>query len=101
MSWTWLAAAVAGCFALKLLGLLVPERALAHPAVARTADAAPVALLAGLIAVQTFTADQHLTLDHRAAGLLVAALLIWRRAPFLLVVVAAAATTALLRWYGG
>ncbi|MHC0431537.1 AzlD domain-containing protein [Streptomyces sp. O3] len=101
MSWLWLAALITACFALKLLGLLVPERALAHPTVARTAQAAPVALLAGLIAVQTFTVGQEITLDFRVVGLAVAAVAVWRRAPFLVVVVSAAAVTAALRWLTG
>lgn len=101
MSWTWLAVAVVVCFVLKLLGLLVPQRALDSVAMARTAAAAPVALLAALIAVQTFAEQQQLTVDSRAAGLAVAGLLIWRRAPFLAVVAGAAATTAVLRWTTG
>ena len=36
-------------------------------------------------------------LDARVPALAVAALLVWRRAPFLVVVLAAAATAALLR----
>jgi predicted branched-subunit amino acid permease len=52
----------------------------------------PVALLAALIATQTFAGG----LDARAAGLAAATLAVAARAPFL-VVVAAAAATALLR----
>ncbi|MCC5033934.1 AzlD domain-containing protein [Streptomyces sp. WAC 00631] len=100
MSWTWIAVAAAACFALKLLGLLVPQRTLDHPAVSLTAEAVPVALLAALIAVQTFTAEQQIALDARVAGIAVAALCIWKKAPFLVTVVAAAAVTALLRWAG-
>ncbi|MBW1603889.1 AzlD domain-containing protein [Streptomyces sp. JJ66] len=98
MSWSWILLATAGCLALKLAGLLVPESALNRPAVARVAGVVPVALLAALIATQTFVADGRLAVDARTAGLAVAALALWRRAPFLVVVVLAAATTALLRW---
>src|SRR5206468_2672476 len=59
--------------------------------------AAPVALLAALIATQTFSRGSALTLDARAAGLVVAVISVRLRAPFLLVVASAAATTALLR----
>jgi hypothetical protein len=38
-----------------------------------------------------------LVLDARTPALSVAAVLVWRRAPFLVVVLAAAATAALLR----
>ncbi|MGK5628117.1 AzlD domain-containing protein [Streptomyces sp. URMC 123] len=98
MSWSWILLATAGCFALKLAGLLVPEKALDRPAVARVAGVVPVALLAALIATQTFVDQQRLVLDERVAGLAVAGLALWRRAPFLVVVVAAATTTAGLRW---
>jgi uncharacterized membrane protein len=100
MSWSWILLAAAACYALKLTGLLVPARVLGRPSVARVTGAVPVALLAALIATQTFVSDQRLVLDARVAGLAVAALALWRRAPFLIVVVAAAATTAGLRHLG-
>jgi hypothetical protein len=56
---------------------------------------APV--LAALIVVQTFSTGQKLVLDARTPALLVAAVLVWRKAPFVVVAVAAAATAALLR----
>ena len=56
-----------------------------------------VPVLAALILVQTFDGAGRLVLDARAPALGVAALLVWRRAPFLVVVLAAAATAALLR----
>jgi branched-subunit amino acid transport protein len=100
MSWTWILLATAVCFALKVAGLLVPAKALDRPVVARVAGVVPVALLSALIATQTFVSDQRLVLDARVAGLAVAALALWRRAPFLVVVLAAAATTAGLRHLG-
>jgi hypothetical protein len=54
-------------------------------------------LLAALIVVQTLSTGHRLVLDARAPALGVAALLVWRRAPFLVVVLAAAATAALIR----
>ncbi|HEV1998453.1 MAG TPA: AzlD domain-containing protein [Candidatus Dormibacteraeota bacterium] len=57
----------------------------------------PVALLAALIATQTFSSGRSLTLDARAVGLGVAAVAVVLRAPFLVVVAAAAITTALMR----
>jgi branched-subunit amino acid transport protein len=55
------------------------------------------ALLAALVAVNTFGSDRGLTLDARVLGLAAAAVAIWRRAPVLLVVIAAAAVTAVAR----
>ena len=64
------------------------------PAAARPVAALlPVALLAALIATQTFAGG----LDARAAGLLAAVVAVRLRAPFLVVVAAAAVTTAGLR----
>lgn len=99
MSATWiaLAAAAAACYLLKLAGLSVPERVLAHPLADRVAALIPVALLGALVAVQVLAAGQDLVLDARLLGLAVAAGLLLLRAPFLLVVLAAAVTAALAR----
>jgi hypothetical protein len=95
--WAAVIAGAIGCYAFKLLGLSVPERILEHPRADRIADLLPVALLSALIAVQTFADGRSLTVDARVAGLAVAVVAIWRRAPFLLVVFLAALTTALIR----
>jgi hypothetical protein len=85
--WIAILISAAGCYGLKLAGLSVPLKG------GRVADLLPVALLAALIATQTFGEG----IDARAAGLAVAALALLVRAPFLVVVTVAAATTALLR----
>jgi branched chain amino acid efflux pump len=54
-------------------------------------------LLAALIGIQSLGDGHRLVLDARMPALGVAAVLVWRRAPFLAVVLAAAATAALLR----
>lgn len=56
-----------------------------------------IPLLAALVAVQTFGGDHELVLDARAPAMGVAAVLVWRKAPFPVILVAAAATAALLR----
>lgn len=87
----------AGCYALKLIGLSVPRRALADQRVRRIADLLPVALLATLIAIQTLTNGPRLGVDARAAGLAAALLAVLARAPFLVTVAVAVLTTALVR----
>ena len=57
-------------------------------------------LLAALIVVQSLGDGHRLVIDARLPALGVAAILVWRRAPFLIVVIAAAATAALLRMLG-
>ena len=89
------------CFFTKIVGYLVPGSIVDGERVSRITTLLPVALLAGLITVQTFGGDQgRLVLDARVAALAVAALLLWRRANFLVVVIAGALTAALLRLAG-
>lgn len=45
----------------------------------------------------TFALDRALVVDERAAGIAVAAVAAWRRAPLIVVIVLGAAVTALLR----
>lgn len=97
MTWPAILGAGVGCYLLKLAGLSLPARVLERPLVERVADLIPVALLAALVAVQTFATGTDLTIDARMAGLAVAVVALLLRAPFLVVVVAAAATAALLR----
>jgi hypothetical protein len=87
----------AGCYLLKLAGLSLPRKVLDNPRVQHVAMLLPVALLTGLIVIQTFTVGHRVVIDARGGGLAVAFALVLVRAPFLLVVVAACAATALLR----
>jgi branched-subunit amino acid transport protein len=95
--WLAVVGASLGCYLLKLAGMSVPERALQHPVLRRTADLLPVVLLAALIAVQVLASGGRLTVDARLAGLAVAAVALALRAPFVVVVALAALTAALLR----
>ena len=99
MSEVWLVVALCGVatVGLKAVGpaLLggrpLPERA------GRVVELMAPALLAALIATNTFGSGGHLVVDARLAGVGAAAVAIALRAPVLVVVVVAAATTALLR----
>ena len=95
--WTAVLLAGVGCYLLKLAGLSLPERVLEHPTVERVADLIPVALLAALVAVQTFSSGSELTLDARALGLGFAVVALLLRMPFLVVVVGAAVVAAVAR----
>lgn len=99
----WIAIGVTalGCYAVKLVGLLVPAGVLERPLVRRLAALLPVALLAALTAQQTFSDGQALAFDARAAGVAAAAVALILRAPFLLVVGAAVVVTAGVRALGG
>jgi branched-subunit amino acid transport protein len=96
--WALTLATIAGCYALKLAGYLVPARLLDHPGVRRVVELVPVALLAALVVVEAIANGRHVEWDGpRLAGFAVGAIAVWRRAPFLVVVVSAALTAALLR----
>lgn len=95
--WVAIALTALGCYLFKLAGLSIPARILSHPVAERVADLIPVALLAALIAVQTFAGRGELTLDARLPALLVSVVLLMLRANFLVVVVGAALTAALIR----
>jgi uncharacterized membrane protein len=95
--WTAILLAGVGCYLLKLAGLSLPERVLAHPTVERVADLIPVALLAALVAVQTFSSGPELVLDARGVGLGFAVVALLLRMPFLVVVVGASVVAAVTR----
>ena len=97
MIWAGVLVACASCYGLKLAGLSLPAHLLQDARVQRTVPLVPIALLAALVATQTFSTGQHLVLDARAGALLVAVVAVLLRAPFLVVVASAAATAALLR----
>ena len=97
MIWTGILAASLACYGLKLAGLSLPQRWLTDVRVQKIVPLIPIALLASLVATQTFSTGRHLVLDVRAAALGVAIVAVLLRAPFLVVVAAGAATAALLR----
>jgi hypothetical protein len=99
MTSTWLVVALvgAGTIAIKAAGpVLMGGRPLPARLTGIVGLLAP-ALLAALVAVQTFGAGRALVIDERLIGVAAAAIALWMRAPLLLVVVVAAATTAFAR----
>jgi branched-subunit amino acid transport protein len=100
MSWYALLALCAVSYALKASGPVLAGGRQLGPQVRGALDLVAVPLLAALVLVQTLGDGHRLVLDARLPALGVAAVLVWRRAPFLVVVLAAAATAALLRALG-
>lgn len=89
-----------GTYAFRLAGPLLRTRAEVSERVeALLADAAIVLLMA-VLTTTALSQDQQFAGFARVAGVLVAAVLAWRRAPFVVIVLAAAVTTALLRLAG-
>ena len=97
MTWLAIFATAIACFTLKLAGWSLPARVLEHERLQRAAALLPLALLAALVVVQTFSHGRSLVVDARAAGLAAAGLAVLLRAPFIVVVVVAAATAGLVR----
>jgi branched-subunit amino acid transport protein len=95
MSWAALLGLAAAAYALKALGPVLAGQRELRPGVGRVLDLLSIPVLAALVAVQTLDSGGEIVVDARALG--VAAVLVWRRAPFLVAVLAAAATAALLR----
>jgi branched chain amino acid efflux pump len=96
---SWLAILGLGlaAYGLKALGLVVLGPRAVEGTLLRLAALLPAALLPALVVVNTFAGDRRLVLDARAVGLAVAALAVWRKAPFVVVVGSAVAATALTR----
>lgn len=98
MSWTIIGLLAAGVWAQRLAGMFVGGRLLSRqPALGRLATLIPAAVIMAVVVQLTVATGRTLTLDARAVGMAVAAVLVWRRAPFAVVVIAAAAATALVR----
>lgn len=95
--WAGILVACAACYGLKLAGVSLPQRWLQDPRIQRTVPLIPIALLAALVATQTFATGRHLVLDVRVAAIVVALGAVLLRAPFLIVVIVAAVTAALGR----
>lgn len=87
-------------YAAKLIGYVLPTSALDRPLVRRITGFIPIAMLAALVAVQTFATGTALMIDARLAGLCAAVIALLLRAPFLVVVLVAAATAGILRALG-
>ena len=92
-----MATLAAGTYAFRLSGQVLRARISFPPRATRLLEAAAVILLAALVATTALTEGHGFSGFARPAGVLVAGVLAWRKAPFMVVVLAAAAVTALLR----
>ena len=87
-------------FAVKYAGYLIPQRVLEAPLASRLANLLTVALLSGLVAVQTLATGQGIQLDARIPAVLLAIGLFSLRVPFIVVVLMAGIVAALSRNFG-
>jgi uncharacterized membrane protein len=98
MIWAAVVAGSIGCYLTKLMGFLLPTHESTR--FKQVSALLPVALLAALVAVQTFAQGSALMIDARLAGLGLAVIALLLRAPFLVVVFVAALGAAVLRSAG-
>lgn len=97
MTWTLILSLAAVAYFLKLLGAVIVGGRTMNPVLERCLMLIPAALLAGLIAKDTFTDGRVLTLDARIVGVGLASFATWRRWPFGVTVVLGVGATALAR----
>lgn len=98
--WVTIGIAAGLVLLLKIAGHYVPRSWVSSPRVVPVVTLVSVALLAGLVAVQTLDGGHHLVIDARLVAVAVAAIAYWRKVPFIAVVVLAAAVAAGLRLLG-
>lgn len=100
MSWWLVIGLSVGAYLFKVTGLVViGARKLPAP-LERCLILIPAALLAALVVKDTFSTAHQLVFDARSAGLVVAVIAAWRKAPLIVVVILAAGATALIRAAG-
>jgi branched-subunit amino acid transport protein len=100
MTWAAILALAAGTYAFRVAGPLLRQRITISDRVQGILSLSAVVLLAALIATAALIEDRAFAGWARPAGVVVGAVLAWRRAPFVVVVLAAAGTAALLRLLG-
>lgn len=83
-------------FLIKYSGTLIPNKVLESEMVRKINALLPIAMLSALVAVQAFANKKELMIDHRAAGLIVAAIALKLKAGFPVVVGSAALVSALI-----
>ncbi|MET7692178.1 AzlD domain-containing protein [Streptomyces sp. NPDC005483] len=89
-----------GTYAFRLVGPVLHGRVELPERVQELLSAGAIVLLVALLVTGALTEDGGFAGWARPAGILVGAVLAWRRAPFVVVVLGAAGTTAVLRAAG-
>ncbi len=89
-----------GTYLLRVVGFKLGSRmSFTDNSRALIADAATTLLLSVAV-IATLLEGQHFAGFARLAGVVVAAILAWRKVPLIIVILAAAAVTATARWLG-
>ena len=97
MTWTLVLVLFAGAYAFKVTGLVILGGRTLPAVLDRCLALIPAAVVTALVVKDTFSIGQELVIDARAAGIAVATIAAWRRAPLIVVIVLGAAVTAVVR----
>lgn len=89
-----------GTMAFRVAGPLLRTRMTLSPRVEQLASIGVAVIFVALVATSALVVDNGFAGFALPAGVAVAAVLAWKRAPFVVVVVAAAGVTAALRFAG-
>ena len=89
-----------GTMLLRIVGPLLRSRVTLSPRIEMLSSTAVAVLFVALVATQALIVDTAFAGFALPAGVVVAAVLAWRKAPFVAIVLAASATTAALRFFG-
>ena len=85
MTWDYIFMLALGAYTFKSSGLIILNKFNLDRFFQNSVLLIPIALLAALITEQTFVIDQAIDLDERLIGLLIALVLIKKKAPFLII----------------
>ena len=94
MTWDYIFMLALGAYAFKSGGLIILNKFNLDRFFQNSVLLIPIALLAALITEQTFVTDQAIDLDERFIGLLIALVLIKKKAPFLIIILCPVTTVA-------
>jgi uncharacterized membrane protein len=100
MSWTTVVVIALGSYLFKALGTVAARGWKPSARIQRCLDLLPAALICAVTVVNTVVSGRQLVIDARLPAVLVAAVAVWRRAPFPVVIVVAAAVAAVIRGVG-
>lgn len=95
--WIGIGVLTLGAYLAKLVGFTALDLERLPEPLADLARLLPIALFAALVVVTTVTDGPAISIDARLAGVTVAGVAAWRKAPFLVVVLAAMLVTGGIR----
>lgn len=95
--WIGIGVLTLGAYLAKLIGFTALDLERLPDPLADLARLLPIALFAALVVVTTVTDGPAISIDARLAGVTVAGVAAWRKAPFLVVVLAAMIVTGGIR----